>query len=69
MILNEKEKSLCLQKVVNIVLKRFIIHFKPGFATDEVVKRQEIKLRKALENDKQFQVKDGTTLEVAQVRY
>ncbi|KAL6133626.1 hypothetical protein ACLB2K_065860 [Fragaria x ananassa] len=37
-----------------------------GFVTDEVIKQRESKLREALENDRQFQVKEGTAVEVAQ---
>ncbi|KAL6141750.1 hypothetical protein ACLB2K_060037 [Fragaria x ananassa] len=37
-----------------------------GFVTDEVIKQRESKLREALENDRQFQVKEGTGVEVAQ---
>lgn len=39
-----------------------------GFVTDEEVKRRELKLRDALKNDRQFQVKEGASVEVAQVR-
>ncbi|XVE75965.1 hypothetical protein DITRI_Ditri12bG0134600 [Diplodiscus trichospermus] len=38
-----------------------------GFVTGEEVKRRELKLRDALKNDKQFQVKNGASVEVAQV--
>lgn len=37
-----------------------------GFVTDEEVQRREAKLRDALRNDKQFRVKEGAFLEVAQ---
>ncbi|KAK1561811.1 hypothetical protein Q3G72_000981 [Acer saccharum] len=37
-----------------------------GFVTDEEVKRRELKLRNALKDDKQFQVKRGASVEVAQ---
>ncbi|XP_017976124.1 PREDICTED: heme-binding-like protein At3g10130, chloroplastic isoform X1 [Theobroma cacao] len=37
-----------------------------GFVTDEEVKRRELKLRDALKNDRQFQVKEGASVEVAQ---
>lgn len=40
---------------------------KSGFVTDEDIKQRETKLRKALKNDRQFQVKQGTSVEVAQV--
>lgn len=41
---------------------------KSGFVTNEEVKKRESKLREALKNDGQFQVKEGTSVEVAQVR-
>lgn len=34
---------------------------------DEEVKRRELKLREALKRDSEFQVKEGTSVEVAQV--
>ncbi|XP_015898812.3 heme-binding-like protein At3g10130, chloroplastic [Ziziphus jujuba] len=37
-----------------------------GFVTDEDIKQRETKLREALKNDRQFQVKEGTSVEVAQ---
>ncbi|VVA21836.1 PREDICTED: heme-binding [Prunus dulcis] len=37
-----------------------------GFVTDEEVKRRESKLREDLKKDGQFQVKEGTSVEVAQ---
>ncbi|XP_020423394.1 heme-binding-like protein At3g10130, chloroplastic isoform X1 [Prunus persica] len=37
-----------------------------GFVTDEEVKRRESKLREALKKDGQFQVEEGTSVEVAQ---
>ncbi|PQQ18410.1 heme-binding-like protein [Prunus yedoensis var. nudiflora] len=37
-----------------------------GFVTDEEVKQRESKLREALKKDGQFQVKEGTSVEVAQ---
>lgn len=45
----------------------FLLYFKPGFVTDEEVKRRELKLQDALKDDKQFQVKEGASVEVAQV--
>jgi hypothetical protein len=39
-----------------------------GFVTDEEVKRRESKLREALKNDREFQIKEGTSVEIAQVR-
>ncbi|GMJ02912.1 SOUL heme-binding protein 4 [Hibiscus trionum] len=37
-----------------------------GFVTDEEVKQRELRLRDALKNDRQFQVKEGASVEVAQ---
>ncbi|PRQ43947.1 putative SOUL heme-binding protein [Rosa chinensis] len=37
-----------------------------GFVTDEEIKQRESKLREALKDDRQFQVKQGTSVEVAQ---
>lgn len=36
--------------------------------TDEDIKQRETKLREALKNDRQFQVKERTSVEVAQVK-
>lgn len=47
----------------------FIGHFELGYVTDREVKRRESKLRDALKMDGEFQVKDGATVEVAQVRF
>ena len=46
----------------------FLFCLESGFVTDEEVKRRESKLRNALKDDKQFQVKRGASVEVAQVR-
>ncbi|XP_062005323.1 heme-binding-like protein At3g10130, chloroplastic [Rosa rugosa] len=40
-----------------------------GFVTDEEIKRRESKLREALKDDRQFQVKQGTSVEVAQAKH
>ncbi|KAF5473862.1 hypothetical protein F2P56_005817 [Juglans regia] len=37
-----------------------------GFVTDEEVKRRESKLREALKSDRQFQIKEGASVEIAQ---
>ncbi|KAI9122157.1 hypothetical protein K1719_006846 [Acacia pycnantha] len=37
-----------------------------GYVNDEEVKRRELKLREALKRDKEFKVKEGTSVEVAQ---
>lgn len=44
------------------------LYFQSGFVTDEDIKRRESKLRDALKYDKQFQVKEGASFEVAQAR-
>jgi transcriptional regulator len=35
---------------------------------DDEVKRRELKLREALKSDTQFKIKEGTSVEIAQVR-
>lgn len=35
---------------------------------DDEVKQRELKLREALKNDRQFKIKEGTSVEIAQVR-
>lgn len=35
---------------------------------DEEVKRRELKLREALKNDGEFKIKEGTSIEIAQVK-
>lgn len=35
---------------------------------DEEIKQRELKLREALKSDSQFKIKEGTSIEVAQVR-
>ncbi|XP_050382827.1 heme-binding-like protein At3g10130, chloroplastic [Argentina anserina] len=37
-----------------------------GFVTDEEIKQRESKLRKALKDDRQYHVKEGTPVEIAQ---
>jgi hypothetical protein len=39
-----------------------------GFVTDEEVKQRELKLREALRNDREFRIKEGASVEIAQVR-
>lgn len=39
-----------------------------GIVNDDEVKKRELKLREALENDRQFKIKEGTSVEIAQVR-
>lgn len=38
-----------------------------GFVTDEDIKQRELKLREALGSDREFCVKPGVSVEVAQV--
>ncbi|KAL5740055.1 hypothetical protein ACOSQ2_029235 [Xanthoceras sorbifolium] len=58
-----KDPSVRIKEVPSKVVA--VIAFS-GFVTDEEVKRQEFKLRNALKDDKQFQVKKGASVEVAQ---
>lgn len=44
-----------------------LLLFESGFVTDEEVKQRESKLRDALKNDTEFRVKEGASVEVAQV--
>ncbi|KAJ1394508.1 SOUL heme-binding protein [Sesbania bispinosa] len=37
-----------------------------GFVNDEEVKQRELKLREALKSDRQFKIKEGTSVEIAQ---
>jgi len=43
------------------------INFVSGYVTDEEIERRERELRRALQNDKKFRVRDGVSFEVAQV--
>ena len=47
----------------------YVLHVKSGFVTDEEVKQREFKLREALKSDRRFQVKEGASVEVAQVKW
>lgn len=38
-----------------------------GYVTDEEIERREQEIRRALQNDKKFRVRDGVSVEVAQV--
>lgn len=52
------------------IIKTFIIYEQTlfsGYVTDEEIERREQKLRRALRNDKKFRVRDGVSVEVAQV--
>lgn len=44
-----------------------VLLFEPGFVTDDEITRRESKLKDALKNDPEFQVKEGASVEVAQV--
>lgn len=50
-----------------VVSNPFLLYLESGFVTDEDVKRRELKLRDALKGDRQFRVKEGASVEVAQV--
>ncbi|KAK3226855.1 hypothetical protein Dsin_006717 [Dipteronia sinensis] len=58
-----KDRSVRIKEVLSKVVA--VVAFS-GFVTDEEVKRRELKLRNALKDDKQFQVKRGASVEVAQ---
>lgn len=61
-----------ISHVFNCGYDMFIIVFPSssfiGFVTDEEVKRRESKLREALKNDREFRIKEGNSVEIAQVR-
>lgn len=42
-------------------------NFLSGYVTDEEIERREQELRRALQNDKKFRVRDVVSVEVAQV--
>lgn len=44
-----------------------LFYFESGFVTDQEVERRESSLRDLLKNDPEFQVKEGASVEVAQV--
>ena len=54
--------------MIYLLYSNYFPYVKLGNVTDEEVKRRELKLRDALKNDEQFQVKEGALVEVAQVR-
>ncbi|KAB2631759.1 heme-binding-like protein [Pyrus ussuriensis x Pyrus communis] len=58
-----KDPSVRIEEVPRKVVA--VVAFS-GFVTNEEVKKRESKLREALKNDGQFQVKEGTSVEVAQ---
>lgn len=58
-----QDTSVRIQEVPRKILA--VVAFS-GFVTDEEVKRRESRLRDALKNDKEFQVKAGSCVEVAQ---
>lgn len=51
-----------------LIIIPFLFLFQIGFVTDEDVKRRESKLREALKSDRQFQIKEGASVEIAQAR-
>ncbi|CAN6577412.1 unnamed protein product [Malus baccata var. baccata] len=58
-----KDPSVRIEEVPRKVVA--VVAFS-GFVTNEEVKKRESKLREALKNDGRFQVKEGTSVEVAQ---
>lgn len=44
-----------------------VLLFESGFVTDDEVTHRESKLKDALKNDPEFQLKEGASVEVAQV--
>ncbi|KAK2655275.1 hypothetical protein Ddye_008327 [Dipteronia dyeriana] len=58
-----KDPSVRIKEVPSKVVA--VVAFS-GFVTDEEVKQRELKLRNALKDDKQFQVKGGASVEAAQ---
>lgn len=58
-----KDSSVRIEEVPRKVVA--VVSFS-GFVNDEEVKRRELKLREALKNDGQLNIKEGTTVEIAQ---
>ena len=46
---------------------RIPLVYEPGFVTDDEVARRESTLRELLKKDHEYRVKDGASVEVAQV--
>ncbi|KAK9921267.1 hypothetical protein M0R45_029785 [Rubus argutus] len=53
-------------KIKEVPRKKVAVVAFSGFVSDEEIKQRESKLREALKDDGQFQVKEGTSVEVAQ---
>ncbi|XP_010486603.1 PREDICTED: heme-binding-like protein At3g10130, chloroplastic [Camelina sativa] len=58
-----KDPSVKIQEVPRKIVA--VVAFS-GYVTDEEIERREQELRRALQNDKKFRVKDGVSVEVAQ---
>lgn len=58
-----KDSSVTIREVPRKIIA--VVAFS-GFVTDEEVKQRESKLREALKNDAQFQIKEGGSVEIAQ---
>ncbi|KAK7284860.1 hypothetical protein RJT34_19613 [Clitoria ternatea] len=58
-----KDSSVRIKEVPGKIVA--VVSFS-GFVNDEEVKRRELKLREALKSDRQFKLKEGTSVEVAQ---
>ncbi|CAF1935692.1 unnamed protein product [Brassica oleracea] len=59
-----KDPSVKIQEVPRKIVA--VLAFS-GYVTDEEIERREQELRRALQNDKKFRVRDGVSVEVAQV--
>ncbi|XP_010464673.1 PREDICTED: heme-binding-like protein At3g10130, chloroplastic isoform X2 [Camelina sativa] len=53
-------------KILEVPRKIVAVVAFSGYVTDEEIERREQELRRALQNDKKFRVKDGVSVEVAQ---
>lgn len=58
-----KDPSVKIQEVPRKIVA--VLAFS-GYVTDEEIERREQELRRALQNDKKFRVRDGVSVEVAQ---
>ncbi|CAJ1885517.1 unnamed protein product [Sphenostylis stenocarpa] len=58
-----KDSSVIIKEVPRKIVA--VVSFS-GFVNDEEIKQRELKLREALKSDRQFKIKEGTSVEVAQ---
>ncbi|XP_028771295.1 heme-binding-like protein At3g10130, chloroplastic [Neltuma alba] len=58
-----KDSSVTIKEVPRKIVA--VVAFS-GYVDDEEVKRRELKLREALKRDREFKIKEGTSVEVAQ---